>query len=155
MSLINMGDQIDGFHGVIDPPTVFVRELNHFYVTLNLSQVGRMWMQILAGRWVHVFQFRRECMRCLNEIWKFLYSCHGRQALPPAVRQELWSALMLLPLCRAGLRVPVDPMVMASDASLTGGVICRSTGLTVRGLGASKSSKRNARWKQHVMQFRV
>ena len=63
----------------------------------------------------------------------------GRQAFPSAVRQELLSAPMLLPLCRADLRVPVDPMVMASDASSTGGAshpqIC---GLTARGLGASK-----------------
>ena len=81
-------------------------------------------MQILAGRWVCVFQ-----LSCFNEVWKFLYLCHGRQILPSAVRQELWSALALLPLFRADLRVPVDPMVMASDASLTGGAICRSMGL--------------------------
>ena len=27
-----MGDQINGFQGVIGPLAVFVRELNHFYV---------------------------------------------------------------------------------------------------------------------------
>ena len=47
-----------------------------------------------------------------------------------------WSALMLLPLCRVDLRVPVDPMVMASDASLTGGASCKSMGLPARGLGS-------------------
>ena len=133
----SLGDHIDGYQGVIGPPDAFVRELIHFTLaTLQLSQVGRKWMQILAGRWGRVFQFRRECVSCLNEMWKFLYSFHGRQILSSAVRQELWSALMLLLLCRADLRVPVDPMATASDASLTGGAICRSTGLTVRGLGA-------------------
>ena len=63
-------------------------------------------------------------------LWNFLYSCHGSQILPIVVRQELWSALMLLPLFRADLRVPVDPRVMASDACLSGGAICRSVGLT-------------------------
>ena len=92
-------------------------------------------MQILAGRWVRVFQFRREGMSCFNEVWKFQYSCHGRQILSSAVRRELWSALTLLPLFRADVRVQVDPMVMESDASLTGGAICRSMGLTARGLG--------------------
>ena len=83
-------------------------------------------------------------MSCLNEIWKFLYSCHGRQILPSTVRQELWSALMLLPLCRSDLRVLVDPCVMASDASLTGGAICRPTGLTSCCLGASKVAQNPA-----------
>ena len=133
-----LGDQIDGFQGVIVPPAVFVRQLIHFTLaTLNSSRVGRKWMQILAGRWVRVFQFRREGMSCFNDVWKFLYSCYGRQILPSAVRKELWSALALLPLFRADLQVPVDPMVMASDASLTGGAICRCMGLTARGLGIS------------------
>ena len=70
-----LGDQSDGFQGVIGPPAVFVRELIRFTLaTLNLSRVGRKWMQILAGRWVRVFQFRREGMSCFNEVWKFLYS---------------------------------------------------------------------------------
>ena len=50
-----LGDQIDAFQRVIGPPAVFVQELIHFTLaTLNLSQVGRNWMQILAGRWVRV-----------------------------------------------------------------------------------------------------
>ena len=125
-----LDDQMDGFQGVVGPPAVFT------LATLSLSQVGRKWMQIQTGRQVRVFQFWREYMSCFNEVWKFLHSCHGCQVLPSAV-QELWSALMLLPLRRADLRVPLGPMVMASDASLTGGAICRSVGrLTARGLGA-------------------
>ena len=123
-----LGDQIDGFQRVIRPLAVFVRELVHFtFTTLNLSRVGRKWMQILAGRWVRVFQFRREGMSCFNEVWKFLYSCDrnsGRR----------------LPLFRADLRVPVAPMVMASNASSTGGAICRSMGLTARGLEISRQA---------------
>ena len=45
---------------------------------------------------------------------------------------------MQLPLFRADLGVPVDPMVIASDASMTGGDICRSMGLTARGLATSR-----------------
>ena len=82
-----LGDQIDFFQGMISPPAVFVRELVHFTLaTLNFKpRVGRKWMQILAGRWVWVFQFRREGMSCFNAVWKFVYSCHGRQILPSAV----------------------------------------------------------------------
>ena len=60
--------------------------------------------------------------------------------LPSVVRQELWSALVLLPLFRADLRVPVDPSVMASDASSSAGAICRSIGLT-RGLEAARQAQ--------------
>ena len=124
LQIETLGDQIDGFQGVMGPPAVFVRELIHFTLaTLNLNRVGRKWMQI----WVRVFQFRREGMSCFNEVWKFLYSCDrnsGRR----------------LPLFRADLRVPVDPMVMASDASSTGGAICRSMGLTARGSGISRQA---------------
>ena len=48
---------------------------------------------------------------------------------------------MLLPLFRANLRVPVDPSVMASDASLSGRAIWRSIGLTPRGLEAAKQAQ--------------
>ena len=57
------------------------------------------------------------------------------------MRQELCSALVLLPLFRADLRVLVDPSVMASDASLSGGAICRSIGLAARGLEAAKQAQ--------------
>ena len=67
-----LGDQIDGSHGVIEPPAAFARELIHFKLTtLNLVRVGKKWMQILAGRLVRVFQFRREGMSCFNEVWSF------------------------------------------------------------------------------------
>ena len=61
---------------------------------------------------------------------------------------------MLLQLCRADLRVPVDPMFMASAASLTGGAICRCTGLTIRGVGASKVAQTQRTVAANVMQFR-
>ena len=116
-----LGDH--GLQSVVSPPAFFVRELNHFtLVTLFLLRVGRKWMQIPAGRWVvRVFPFRREGMSCFNEAWIFLYSCHGSQVLPSVVRQQLLSALLLLTLLRADLRVPVDPSVKANDASLSGG----------------------------------
>ena len=83
-------------------------------------------------------------MSCFNEVWKFLHSCHGSQILPFVVRQELWFALMLFTLFRADLRVLVDPRVMASDASLSGGAICRSVGLTARGFEAARQPREAA-----------
>ena len=136
-----LGDQVDGFQGVIGPAAIFVRELIHFtLVTLSLLGVGRKWMQILARRWVRVFQLRPEGMSCFNEVLKFLYSCHGSQVLPSAVRQSC-GQLVLFPLFRVDLRVLVDCSVVASDASLSCGAICRSIGLTARGLEAAKQAQ--------------
>ena len=57
-------------------------------------------------------------------------------------RQALWLALFRLLLLRTDLRAPVDPSVMASDASLSGGAVCRSTDLTSRNLFASQFAAR-------------
>ena len=67
-----------------------------------------------------------------------MYLCHSPQKLPSAVRQELWLAMFLVPWLRTDLRVLVDPVVMASDVSLSGGATCRSTDLTAPGLIASQ-----------------
>ena len=104
-------------------------------------------MQILTERWVRVFQLKREGVSCLSEVRKILYSCHGSQNLPSVVRQELWSAFMLLLLFRSDLRAPVDLDVMASVFSLAGGAICRFVGLTARSLGASRLSE----WQQKIL----
>ena len=53
--------------------------------------------------------------------------------------------IALLPLFRADLRVPVDPVVMASDASLTGGAIFRSMGLTARATFGDLKASPNAK----------
>ena len=73
----SLSDQTDGFQGVIGPPAVFCSETDPF-------RIGhfefRKWMQILAGRWVRVFQFRREGMSCFNDCLTAFVSCRPPSA---------------------------------------------------------------------------
>ena len=50
------------------------------------------------------------------------------------MRDELWTALALIPLMFTNLRLPVDGLVVVSDASEKGGAFCRSTGLSSEGM---------------------
>ena len=56
--------------------------------------------------------------------------------LPAAVQEELCMAMSLLPLCFTDLRMETSPVVGAADASLRGGALCYSTGLTAEGQAA-------------------
>eukprot|EP00973_Karenia_brevis_P064506 8962125-Karenia_brevis.AAC.1 len=55
------------------------------------------------------------------------------QVVPEKVKDELRSALCLLPLARTELCLPFDEVVSCSDASLHGGAFCHTTGLTKMG----------------------
>ena len=54
-----LGDQFGGFQGVTGPPAaLFGNGCIFTLATFSLSQVGRKWMQILAGRWMRVFSIQ-------------------------------------------------------------------------------------------------
>ena len=59
-----------------------------------------------------------------------------RRSLPDSVLDELWAALLSLPLACIDWRVPVSDLVTVSDASETGGGVGYSTSLTPSGLEA-------------------
>ena len=86
----------------------------------STSRMTRRWRGNATG-WFAEVQYAG----CSDSLFGQLLVQLLPAVLPSAVRQELSSAIVLL--------VPVDPMVMASDASLTGGAIC-----TVRCLAASR-----------------
>ena len=69
----------------------------------------------------------------LNSVWGFIESFNDAGAryrpLPAECRAELLRFLALLPLVRMNFRLDNHPMVTCSDASTTGGGVCRSSGL--------------------------
>ena len=54
------------------------------------------------------------------------------EILKACMRDELSSALCMLPLMYTDLRLPIDGMVLVSDASEAGGAFCRSAGALSR-----------------------
>lgn len=88
-------------------------------------------------------QFRRPTMGALGHFWKWLL--RGRPGpLPLRVVQEFLTCMMHCPLYVADLRLRVDGEVTVSDASMTGGGMCRSTGLTSVGESAARAPSRRS-----------
>ena len=98
-------------------------------------------LQVVAGGFVYITMFRRALLCALNEIWEHIESMKAyppvvRLRLPRGVKLELLRFMSLVPLAQMDFRMPMCPHVTASDASSSGGGICRSIGLTAYGLSA-------------------
>ncbi|CAK0817390.1 unnamed protein product [Prorocentrum cordatum] len=108
----------------------FVRRLISLTLaTLQRPTVTQKWMQILA-------------MMCVTHLWRFLVTMRGDAKLPRRVREELVSALTLLPLLRCDLRVPISGLVAVSDASMQRGAVCRAVRLRPDGVAAARAASR-------------
>ncbi|CAK0802495.1 unnamed protein product, partial [Prorocentrum cordatum] len=139
----SLGEAIDGERGTIGPPAEFVRRLISLTLaTLQRPTVTQKWMQILAGRWVRYLLFRREAMMCFTHLWRFLVKLRGDAKVPRKVREELASALTLLPLLRCDLRVPISGLVTVSDASMQRGAVCRAVRIRPDGVAAARAASR-------------
>eukprot|EP00971_Amphidinium_carterae_P087700 1735142-Amphidinium_carterae.1 len=86
---------------------------------------------------VHGMVLRRESMTCLNRSWRLLARPEGVPLpLPEIVKREWLIAVLHLPLLQVNLRARVSPVVLASDASETGGGACATVKLSELGLAA-------------------
>ena len=81
------------------------------------------WVQVVSGRWVHVLQFRRPGMVCLDKIWGFASQKKRGRKVEEQVRQELMKCCMLSPLFQTCLDARVSTFTTASDASQCGGAV--------------------------------
>ena len=140
LEMDSLGCRIDGSVGLIGPPRNAVAQL--LGLTSWLSRKGE-WTphqaRILGGKWVRMFQFRRELSSCFDSFWTFLHpEADGapRRGVPDRVVEDLVLALCLLPLAIFDLRVRPSPLVVASDASQDGLGVCRTTVVTPAGMEA-------------------
>ena len=104
-------------------------------------------LQVVVGGFVYFCLFRRPLLSALNQVWLHMeelkrYPPVVSLALPERVVEELVRFLGLVPLAQLNFRAQVQSVVSCSDASLEGGGICCSTGLTDFGLRASQSPVR-------------
>ena len=106
-------------------------------------------MQVVCGGLVYFSMFRRPMLGLLNAVWRFIESFSEKQQkyqpLPKECRFEILRFLCLMPLVRMNFRCDVDPMVTCSDASLSGGGVCRSVRLTSVGSMALRGGLRGQR----------
>ena len=80
--------------------------------------------RILAGRWVRVQCFRRPLSACFVHLWRWLENRHFGGRVTKGVAEDLILSMCLIPLSIADMRLGVDGLVTASDASKKGGAFC-------------------------------
>lgn len=91
-------------------------------VVLSRSFLRRKWVQVVAGRWIHVLQFRRCGMTCLHDTWKFIAG-HGGVKVEMRARQELFALVLGALSFHSFLGASVSEVATASDASGKGGAV--------------------------------
>ena len=111
-------------------------------------------LQVVCGGFVYMALFRRPLLCSLNEVWAFMQQYQGgggRRALPTQVQAEIAPFVLLLPLAQMEFKAQLCDQVTCSDASMVGGGICVSEGLTSYGVAAANSMVRGDIPESHDM----
>ncbi len=118
-----------------------VKLLQSTLFVLGRYHVPTKWLQVMAGRWVHVLQFRRLGMSTLQMVWKWI----AKRRIGPAGVLQARSELLMLCfgacLFHTHSGAQISPMVTASDASGRGGAVGFSDSLTDEGSDFYRSLK--------------
>eukprot|EP00435_Cladocopium_sp_Y103_P023470 s1361_g5.t1 len=115
-------------------PQRFLRLIHATLWVLSRKHLAKKHVQVLAGRWVHVLQFRRPGMSFLEAIWEFISSKKFNATLVVKVRRELWMCVCAVPLLHTNLGAGISPVTTASDASMRGGAVGIARELTAEGM---------------------
>ena len=100
---------------------------------LARTRLSKRLVQVIAGRWIHVFQYRRPAMSFLEATWEFTSSTGLRLELQSKVRREFFCCLSALPFLQSFLGAPISEVTTASDASHFGGAVGIAKSLTESG----------------------
>ena len=129
-----LGAMIEGNSGTLGPSTERILKLvQTTLLVISKMRLKKKWVQVVAGRWVHVLSFRRPGMSLLDKVWKFISGTTTSVALEAVVRGELWSCCCAALLLHTNLRAQVSEVTTASDASMSGGAVGMSEELTEEG----------------------
>ena len=98
-------------------------------VVIRRKRLRKKWVQVVAGRWVHVLSFRRPGMVLLDWVWKFVAGKGELKKAEAWTRSELLGCCCACMLLHTDLRASVSGTTTASDASMGGGAVGASTKL--------------------------
>jgi len=125
-----MGALVDGGWGRVGVCPRKILLLIHFGLFIVAADVCNCKaLAIFCGRTVRCFEFRRPLMSTLNDIWKYM-NWRGYTRLTNNVLIEILICISLLPMAFTDMRVQIDDRLTCSDASMSGGGMCVTTGLT-------------------------
>lgn len=142
------GAWVDGVAGTVSAKaSKMAKYIGLILQTLRRGTVTQRELQVLGGGMVYMCMFRRPLLCSLNHVWRMITALGGRSpgvrvALRREVAVELVRFLCLAPLASMSLRAPFDKRVSVSDASMVGGGVCVSRGLSSYGVVAASASTR-------------
>ena len=128
-----LGEKSDGAVGRRDVPEGVLSDLMDFtFYMISKGAAPQVARQMLGGRWNRVVSLRRPLFNIFDETWGWIA---GEKDVPMSnvVLDEFLQALVLAPHAFSSMRHPVSDLVVATDASETGGCVSCSAGLTALG----------------------
>ena len=129
-----LGAEVDGREGTLGPSAERLTKLiQATLVVIGRPNLNLKWVQVIAGRWVHVLAFRRPGMVVLDSVWAFISRKQRSKSLEHSVRSELFHCCLVALLLHGDLRAPLSEITTASDASSTGGAVGFSKELSQAG----------------------
>lgn len=146
MAVEELGALIEGKLGLLGgSPKRFCKLLQATLGVLSQRTLSRKQAQIIAGRWVHVLQFRRPGMGFLDGIWKFVNSSSDASGLALTTKFELFCVMFATPLLHTSLTAEVHNSFWCSDASEKGGAVSYASELSPMGKDFLMSARLGAR----------
>ena len=129
-----LGAMLDGDHRTMGgSPERLLKLIQATLILLKQIHLSKKLTQVVAGRWVHVFQFRRPAMALLESTWAFVGSKQFQLNLVWKVRRELFWCICAVPFLHCYLGAGISPVMTASDASMAGGAVGVATDLSAEG----------------------
>ena len=133
--IVELGAEVDGDQKTLGVSTErLVKLMQATLWCLYSPFLNRKCLQIICGRWIFAFQFRRPAMCNFNRVWSVSSGKAKISAiLKREVRAELFHAIFLGPLLFCHLGAKISPVITASDASESGGAVGYATSLSTQG----------------------
>ena len=129
-----LGGHLDGGAQTLSASPERLLKLAQATIWLVTTQhMSKKLVQIIAGRWIYVFQFRRPAMALLESVWKFITQGGFDQRLALQTKRELWNCVLVLPTLIGYLGASITDVITASDASNRGGAVGIARTLTPAG----------------------
>ena len=154
------GTQVTSESGRVGTPYPKMKQIEA--LTVALLQEGRASkkaLQKLLGLYVHPFMHRRELMATFHHIYVYIEKMpeHDICRMPVFVKDELITALLLLPLAETNVRSPVSTRISATDASsLRGGrastITSKALAKTLYRFGEQKGEHTRLDWEMHQLE---
>ena len=133
-AVVELGAAVRGDVQLLGPSGErLIKLLQSTLFVIGDASLKRKWVQVIAGRWVHVLQFRRPGMASLDSTWKFINNTGNPSRVAVSTRGELFGCCLGLCLFNTFLGAKVSGICSASDASGVGGAVGVASQLTPEG----------------------